>query len=76
MFEFITHPLLSKIVESRIKSAFVDGDKSKASLKRWLAVAHGGQFNAEAWHYQFGQGKSLVEFGIESSDEYLASARN
>jgi preprotein translocase subunit SecA len=75
MFEFIIHPMLRWLIESRIKSAFVERDKNKTSLKQWLAVAHGGQLNAEAWNYRFGKGKSLVDFGIETSDEYLAQAR-
>lgn len=75
MFEFITHPLLKRVIESRIKSAFIDGDEGKTNLKKWLAVTHGGQFTAEAWNYRFSQGKSLVDFGLESSGEYLAYAR-
>lgn len=75
MFEFIIHPILRGLIESRIKSAFVDRDKNKTSLKQWLTVARGAQMNTEAWNFRFDKGKSLVDFGIETSDKYLAQAR-
>ncbi|CAM2891676.1 DEAD/DEAH box helicase [Legionella worsleiensis] len=75
MFKFLMHFLLRKFLESRIKSAFIDRDEKKTRLKQWLAVAHGGQFDSEAWNIQLNDQQSLVDFGIDVSDQYLAKNR-
>ncbi|KTD08901.1 preprotein translocase, secretion protein SecA subunit [Legionella hackeliae] len=67
---------LRKIIEGQIKSALLNDETEKTSLRRWLAIANRHPFNPNCWKYQFANGESLVAYSVVQSNARLEAARN